>query len=274
MFALATLLALATAPVLEQAYFANQYPAVQLQAQARVAANGNDPLGHAYLARLAYKQGRWADARKELGKAGQRELEAVLAWGDFLLYTGASQAAIGYFQEARKLDPGHSHAIYGLGAAYLDTGRFQEAYDLARGAEAMAAREGPFQHSRVLSILGGAQGLKANRGNLADKLRFGPQVRGTLERAMAVAPGNPNAIYAVGRFYLEAPAVIGGNPAKAVPLLEKAGALDPCFFLGQAYLARAYQATGKPARARDVLAAYRKRFAGLPAPMREVADLR
>lgn len=273
MLALLTVMALATAPALERAYFANQYADVQAQARARVAAKASDPLGHAYLARLAYKRGEWDAARRELKKAGQQDLEAMLAWGDFLLYTGASQAAIGYFQQARGQDPGHSHAVYGLGAAYLDTGRFQEAYDLAQGAEAMATREGAFQLSRVLSILGGAQGLKANRGNLADKLRFGPQVRGTLERAMAVAPGNPNAIYAVGRFYLEAPAVIGGNPTKAVPLLEKAAALDPCFFLGQAYLARAYQATGKPARAREVLAAYRKRFAGLPAPMREIAEI-
>jgi hypothetical protein len=273
MLALLTILALATAPQLEQTYFANQLAAVQAQAQARVAANGKDALGHAYLARVAYKQGRWEAARAELAKAGNADAEALLAHADFELYVGNSAAALALYQQARRLDPGHSHALYGLGAAYLDTNQYDQAYDTAQGAEGMAAREGAFQHSRVLTILGGAQGLKANRGNLVDKLRFGPKVKSTLERALALAPGNPNANYAVGRYFLEAPAAIGGNPAKGVPLLEKAASLDPCFFLGQAYLIRAYQATGKAGKAKELLAGYRRRFAGLPAPLHEVADL-
>jgi len=123
-------------------------------------------------------------------------------------------------------------------------------------------------------VLGGAQGLKANRGSLVDKLRFGPQVKGTLERALALAPGNANAQYAVGRYYLEAPAAVGGNPGKSVAYLEKAVTLDPNFFLAAAYMIRAYQATGKPARATQLLADYKRRFAGLPAPLHEAADLR
>jgi hypothetical protein len=77
----------------------------------------------------------------------------------------------------------------------------------------------------------------------------------------------------VGRFYLEAPGAVGGKPEKSVAYLEKSTALDPYFFLANAYLIRAYKATGQAARAKDLLASYKKKFAGLSAPMREVGDL-
>lgn len=262
------------AAAFEKTFFANQFAKLQANAQAALKANPKDLTAEAYLGRALYKQGKWDAARAALAKAGTRDLEGVLANADFLLYVGEIAGATGLFQKARQLDPGHSHAAYGLGSCDLETGAFDQAYDLAQGAEGMAAREGTYQQSRILSILGGAQGLKADHGSLMDKLRFGPRVRSTLERALSLAPNNPNAIYAIARFYLEAPGPIGGSPAKSVAFFEKAMAVDPYFYKAHEWYVRALLATGKAARAHEQLAMYRRKFAGLTAPIREVADLK
>jgi hypothetical protein len=256
---------------LEQAFFANQFGALQASAQAF--AKTNKAAGFGYVGRALYKAGKWSAAREALAKAGTKDLEGIYANADFELYVGDVRVAKTLYMKARQLDPGHSHAAYGLGSCYLESTEYDKAYDLAQGAEGMGAREGAFQHSRVLTILGGAQGLKADRGSLMDKLRFGPKVRSTLERALSLAPGNPNAQYAVGRYYLEAPGPIGGDPPKSIAYLERAAALDPYFYKANLWLITALKATGRADRARQLAVTYRAKFAGLDAPMREGAAL-
>jgi tetratricopeptide (TPR) repeat protein len=272
MLDLLALLLLAPA-VLENTYLEGGLPVVQAEVRARLAANPHDSLAHAMQARLHYKHGRWAAARAELAKAGEATLDGLYGKADYLMYTGEGRKALPLFERARALDPGHTHWVWGAGSAYLDAGRFDEAHVMAEKALPIAMAEGPVQHSRVLLILGGAQGLKASRGSLFDKLRYGPQVRSTLERALAVAPRNPNALYAVGRYYFEAPAAIGGNQAKAITYFEQTVAIDPYVFPPQAWLIRALRKTGKAERAADLLKQYRRRFAQLPQALREVADL-
>lgn len=59
-----------------------------------------------------------------------------------------------------------------------------------------------------------------------------------------------SAYLGLGRLYLQAPKMLGGDPAKAVDYLEKGVKFDPTNTLMRYELAAAYEATGRPAEAK------------------------
>ena len=91
--------------------------------------------------------------------------------------------------------------------------------------------------------------------------------------AMKADPANANALSAMGRFYYFAPGILGGDPAKAVELLDRSNRVDPYFYLNHAYLIRALLRAGNVEKARVERTYYRAKFAGVPAAERELATI-
>lgn len=105
-----------------------------------------------------------------------------------------------------------------------------------RAAE-RAARE-PDNAARSWSLLADVHGRFVLLGGFLDALRHGPANASALERARALAPEDPVVLAAQGRRFLYAPAVAGGNAAKAVDCLERSQAGEASdvtlYFLGLA----------------------------------------
>lgn len=226
----------------------------------------NDAEANAWLARVLYRRGRFEQARQALDVAGRTGLQPLLARGDFALFIDDAREALASYGAALASAPDSLDARLGLATAYMDAGRLEEASELANRALPAAERAGPYQLSHALSLLGGAQALKAQRG-LLDAVRYGGHVRSTLLRAVSVFPANPYAHYALGRFYMEAPRAVGGDPGKAVEALRVSVSLNPNYFLGQLWLIRALRKAGLAHEAQAQTEAYRRRFSGLPRAM-------
>ncbi|HEY9723872.1 MAG TPA: tetratricopeptide repeat protein [Oscillatoriaceae cyanobacterium] len=256
-----------------EAPFRDNAPALlQHDAQAALKANPKDAAAWAWMARALYEQGQFDAAQYALNKAGNGR-EALLARGDYALFVGEFPAAIDYYTQAQKLAKDDVNAAWGIAAATLRSNQYDKAYELAKAALPAATKAGPFWQSRVLVVLGGAQGLKANLGNLMEKIHYGPGVKGTLEQAVSVYPRNADAQMALGRFYLEAPGVIGGDPAKSLPYLEKAVGMQPYDYEIVAWYIRGLVANHQNAKAREALADYHKKFLREPEALREVTNI-
>lgn len=252
-------------PGAEAAFYGNDLAGLE-----RLATGSKDPDAQAWLARALYRQGRFASARQALAKAGDG-LEAELARGDYALYLADGDGAEPHFRKAAALEPANAHAAWGLAYALINRDRFDEAVEAAEKAVALAKT--PADRSRAYATLGGAQGLKANLGSLVDKLRFGPQVKASLTKAVALDPRNGGARYALGRFYVVAPGAIGGDPAKALDPLRKALALDPYYFNTHLWYLKALGATGRKADYQAEAADYKTRFKDLPEALAALARI-
>lgn len=262
----------ARAGELETIFFKNDQESLQAQAQAQLRRAPTDPEANAWQAEMAMKQGLWTDAHKALDHAGTTTVLGLLAHGDFEWYTGDFAASQKHFQAALAKDPGNQHALWGVSSALLHENQFDPALKLAEQLQAASKADDPDFQAWVLVLVGACKGLKAEQGNMIEKLRLAGEVKGDFERAVALSPKNPNALSALGRFYLLAPPILGDND-KAVEYLDRANTMDPYFFLNDAYLIRALAKDGQPDKARVEKVFYRAKFQGLERPMAELATL-
>jgi tetratricopeptide (TPR) repeat protein len=223
------------------------------------------------------KQGKWNVAQAALEKAGTGTLTGLLAHGDYAWYTGRMAEAEGYFRKALALDPASTHAKWGVSSALLhedENGeRLQGALDLAEELEKQGDKLDPDFHAWVQVLIGAAVGYRADRGNMLEKLRLAPQVKGAFERALALSPKSPNALTGLGRYYLLAPGLLGDS-AKAVELLGRANDMDPFFYLNDAYYIRALVKDKQGPKAKAEAAFYRAKFQGLNEPAAELARIK
>lgn len=257
----------------ERPYRDNAPALLQHTAASAIKANAKDGVAWAWMARALYEEGKFDASQYALARTGNT-LEGQLAHGDYYLFVGEFPAAIDAYQAAARMDKGNLHAQWGIASATLRGNQYDKALELAKGLLPAATKAGGFWESRTLVVLGGAQGLKANLGNLMEKIHYGPQVKGTLEKAVSADPRNATAQMALGRFYLEAPGMIGGNPAKAMPYLEKAIGLQPYDYELQAWYIRGLVANHQTAKAKSAMAAYKAKFLRLPEAMREAASIK
>src|SRR5260370_16005058 len=103
-------------------------------------------------------------------------------------------------------------------------------------------------------VLADLYGRKSSLGNamfLGPK--FGPKVKEENAKAMALDNKNPRVWASLGRQYLMAPKMFGGDVSKAVESLEKSVALDPQQEETYVWLARGYKKHGDKAKARDTI---------------------
>lgn len=263
----------AAAAELETVFFGNDQEKVEQAAQATLRRTPTDPEANAWLVETAMKQGKWDVSQKALGLAGTSTLAGLLAHADYAWYTGDFQAAQAAYEAAVKLAPRDLHARWGVSSAMLHQGQYEPALKIATELEAEQARYDADFHAWVLVNIGACKGFMAQKGNMLQQIKQGGEAKADFERAMALSPKNPDALSSLGRFYLLAPSILG-DKGKAVDLLERAGTMDPFFYLNDAYLIRAYQADGQANKAKVEAAFYRAKFQGLAAPAAELAKIK
>jgi len=94
------------------------------------------------------------------------------------------------------------------------------------------------------SLLSDLYGRKIGFGNMFTGMRYGPKVDTESKRALALDPTNPRAYACLGRKYLFAPKMFGGDVNKSVESFLKATQLDPRFDENFVWLALAYRKKG------------------------------
>lgn len=104
------------------------------------------------------------------------------------------------------------------------------------------------------SLLADLYGRKISLGNaMFAGPKFGPKVKEENAKAMALDAKNPRVWASLGRQYLMAPKMFGGDVSKAIESLEKSVALDPQRDETYVWLARAYNKHGDKAKAQDAI---------------------
>jgi len=83
--------------------------------------------------------------------------------------------------------------------------------------------------------------------------KFGPKVKEENAKAMALDDKNPVAWASLGRQYLMAPKMFGGDVAKAIESFQKSLTLEPLRDETWVWLAKAFQKKGDKAKARDAM---------------------
>lgn len=126
--------------------------------------------------------------------------------------------------------------------------------------------------ARLYSVMGGAEGLKAQREGIGALLTIGPGVKGTFEKAIKADPRHARAWYGLGRYYLEAPLFLG-DKSKALRDLTRADALGPDDLVIRAWYVYALHANGKQAQEREQLQALERDFGGVPSAKAMIAEL-
>jgi uncharacterized protein HemY len=245
----------------------NAIEELERAAQARLASTPGDPLAQAYLARALYKEGRFQEARRLLDQADPEDVEVLTALGDFHDYVGESREAEHAYKAALARDPEHLDALLGLAAVFLARDEAGPADRLAAEALPLIDEHDACQRARLGVVQGAVAGLRAGRGGIFDKLRWGPGVLHAFEQARALCPNSAYPRFALGRFYREAPGALGGSWHRAAAEFEAALDLDPNYHLAALALIDALEQCGKPAEAQARREAYRKRFRDLPAAL-------
>jgi len=104
------------------------------------------------------------------------------------------------------------------------------------------------------SLLADLYGRKIGLGNgMFAGPKFGPKVKEENARAMALDDKNPRVWASLGRQYLMAPKMFGGDIPKAIENFQKSLALDPAQDETWVWLSKAFQKRGDKAKARDAL---------------------
>jgi tetratricopeptide (TPR) repeat protein len=170
-----------------------------------------------------------------------------LSFGFVFYERGYFEQAREFFAQALKDDPDSAEALYGLGSAYLQLQKTNEARDYFERAlkvhasypgtlpncwnnlGILAAREGNydlavqcFQHA--LEIDPEHSIALQNLGNAYRQKKDWPQAKATLERALALNPDDPEANYTLGMVYAQQ-----NDTGRAYDYLQKAIATRPAY---------------------------------------------
>jgi len=104
------------------------------------------------------------------------------------------------------------------------------------------------------SLLADLYGRKISLGNaMFAGPKFGPKVKEENSKAMALDDKNPRVWASLGRQYLMAPKMFGGDVSKAVESLQKSLAIDPSQDETWVWLAKAFAKQGNKAKAHEAI---------------------
>jgi tetratricopeptide (TPR) repeat protein len=104
------------------------------------------------------------------------------------------------------------------------------------------------------SLLADLYGRKISLGNaMFAGPKFGPKVKVENAKAMALDDKNPRVWASLGRQYLMAPKMFGGDVAKAIESFQKSLAIDSSQDDTWVWLAKAFQRQGDMSKARDAV---------------------
>ncbi len=103
------------------------------------------------------------------------------------------------------------------------------------------------------SLLADLYGRKIGLGGFLAGPRYGPKIDAENKRALGLEPNNPRVYASLGRQYLYAPRMFGGNLEKAIEDFRKATQLDPSSDENFVWLAIACRKYGDTAAAEKAL---------------------
>ncbi len=104
------------------------------------------------------------------------------------------------------------------------------------------------------SLLADLYGKKIGYGGMFAGMHYGPKADAETQRALQLDPNNPRAYAVLGRKYLFAPKMFGGDVQKSIETFQKATSLDPHYDEAFVWLAIAYRKSGKEQDATRALA--------------------
>jgi len=168
-----------------------------------------------------------------------------------------ARTAVTALRQAHAADYGNYEAAWKLARAAFYVGdrtdieterdaMFREGTDAGKAAVQLQPNkpEGHFW-------LGANYGGSASHSALSNLSSFG-DIKGEMESVLKLDESYQgySAYLGLGRLYLQAPKMLGGDPAKAVEYLEKGVKLNPTNTLMRYELAAAYETTNRPAEAK------------------------
>jgi tetratricopeptide (TPR) repeat protein len=172
-----------------------------------------------------------------------------------LLKTGKADEALRVLNSTVAHSPNDARAYNLLCRVYYQLELWDDAVRTCEKAVALEPRNSSYHQ-----WLGRAMGQKAEIANPMTAFNLARKVKSEFERAVALDANNLSARSDLSEFYVEAPAILGGDKKKARQQAEFVSQHDPA--LGSYIVARVEekQATGRAE------AAYRKAVAESPAP--------
>lgn len=146
----------------------------------------------------------------------------------------ASQALLVRFLEDHR---DHATAHYYLGRIYIQARAYDQAVAHCGRAVALQATEVEYHF-----CLGISYGYKARQAPFWQQALLAPKIRRALEKAVHLDPAHVQARIGLARFYLQAPALLGGDLHKAYDQAEALLPLDAS--AGRALMERVEAARG------------------------------
>jgi tetratricopeptide (TPR) repeat protein len=203
------------------------------------------------------------------GSASAQVADPELATGLHLLDEGRTtlaekslSAARDYFVNLTQKSPGNAIYWYELARVDLYRCNFADARgDKKAGMAAMDAALDEAQHSiqqnetsaESHSLLADLYGRRIGLGGFMVGAHFGPKVAAENKRALELDGNNPRVLASLGRQYLNAPKMFGGDVGKAIASLQKSTELDPNADETFVWLAIAQRKKGDTAAANKAL---------------------
>ena len=192
-----------------------------------------------------------------------------LSLGFVFFERGYFEEAAAFFNQALTEDPSSAEALYGLGSAYLQQQKANEARDcFQRALKLHASYPGTFPNAwNNLGILAARQGnfdsaidyfkhalqidpqhsiALQNLGSAYRQKKDWPQAKSALERALALNPDDPEANYSLGMVYAQQ-----NDTERAYEFLQKAIASRPVYPEALNNLGILYLRTRRPTEAKQ-----------------------
>lgn len=167
---------------------------------------------------------------------------------------------------ALKATPDDARAAAWLGRAQIELGDHDAAIEALERAVELDSGNSDYQHR-----LGQALGVKARNANVLRQATLAPQIRRQFERAIELDAGNLDAVSDLISYYLEAPAMFGGDVGRARELAASVLAKDRARGLGE--VARVHESAGEVREAESTYRTAIAEFPSLPRPRLALAYL-
>lgn len=150
--------------------------------------------------------------------------------------------------QALKSNPNHLPSRISLAYIRYKQDRLDEAYNLIKNTlNSKACR--PEDEAMSYIMIGTINSRRTQKDGMLAKLAYAGKIKRYFLKAQAISPDLPESRLALGTFYLVAPAIIGGDIAKAQFELEAALKLAPEFATAKARLGQLYLKKGDKQKA-------------------------
>lgn len=240
------------------------------QLEAAVRSNPSDFKARTLLGRsyaLLGQHDRALDQYKAAASLG--DFSALLLSAEAYADRGDAQAAVAAYDAARLSARRAGDALriceidLGLAELELAKGNARKAAEVLDRIHAGDRQVVNTVRARLLALQGAARARMVLQEGPVAVWTEGARAREALEHALAVDESDPVVLFALGRFFLEAPPGYA-DPDKAALLLGRAAKVRPANVFYQAWRVRSLQVRGKAADSAAEVATFEKAFATSP----------